>query len=151
MGLGALAVLWFAYARGVAKGLARSELAEDARSQHIEALYSLHNKEKEAWTRYGHARQEFERACWANEYRGTDDVVGALCARYAAERSATIAHAATIGAVDRLLRAHGRVGVIDADGRAASLANALAELDAQHQEDVEAIEAERARIREAAC
>lgn len=61
MGLGALAV-WFAHARGVAKGLAQSERAGAARSQYIEALYRLHYEKKEAWTRYGHARQEFERA-----------------------------------------------------------------------------------------
>jgi hypothetical protein len=146
MGLGALAV-WFAHARGVAKGLAQSERAGAAPSQYVEALYRLHYEEKEAWTRCGHARQEFERACWANEYRGTsdDEVIGALRARHAAERAATIAHGATLEAIDSLRRAQGEVGVYDVERRAADLANQLANLDAQCEEDVEAVTAEMER------
>jgi hypothetical protein len=142
VGLGALAV-WFAHARGVAKGLAQSERAGAARSQYIEGLYRLHYEEKEAWTRCGHARQEFERACWANEYRGTsdDEVIGALRARHAAERAATIAHDATLEAIDSLLRAQGEVGVADVERRAADLASQLANLDARSEEDVEAVSA----------
>jgi hypothetical protein len=146
MGLGALAV-WFAHTRGVAKGLAQSERPGAAHSQHIEALYRLHYKEKEAWTRYGHARQEFERACWANEYRGTngDEVIGALRARHAAERAATIAHGATLDAIDSLLRAQGEDRVADVARRAADLTSQLANLDAQCEEDVEAVTAEMER------
>lgn len=81
------------------------------------------------------------------QYRGTsgEEVIGALRARHAAERAATIAHGATLEAFDSLRRAQGEVGVYDVERRAADLASQLANLDAQCEEDVEGVTAEMER------
>jgi hypothetical protein len=138
--IGALAVLWIAYAVGAVVGVRRAlaRRAEEFRAAQrpLIELYRLHGEEQEAWTRYAHARERWSTACWKAQGGERGGLLEELRAMQALERVAVVRHVDTRDAIEAVRRAYGEFMLpTDSTADASSRAQRLATLDADHRDN----------------